>query len=132
CKRLFAGSLGVICLLGFCHQMLALLGASLPVTTAMCAALIAGVAAAARCMRLARAAAIPRHVFAAAMYFGLAALAVFYPTLIDAAGWLLARPGFISLNSAAWNGGAVFALAILLLGAPACLVTCLAIELTDS
>ncbi|MGE5193859.1 MAG: spermidine synthase [Deltaproteobacteria bacterium] len=121
-----------ICLATWCLQLVALLGTSLPVTTALLAALALGIAAGAGPVTPLRRLSLPGVTTSVVLHFALAAWMVASPWLLQLIDWIFARPGFISLASPAWNAATLFALTAVGLGLPAFVAAQLACDPDDA
>ncbi len=116
-------ALVVICLATAFLQLASLLGTSLPVWLALCAALILGTAAGSARRSTSHSLKLPGITDQALLHFALAAWMVGSPWVVELVDWTIAQPGVISLTSPLWNAVTLTVVLVFALGSPAYLVT---------
>src|SRR5262245_33849724 len=108
-----------VCLATWSVQLAALLGTTLPVHCALLAALILGIGAGSFPITALRRLSLLGLTPGTLLAFCLTAWMVAAPWSLQLVDGIMTRPGYISLESPAWNGFALFALLAIAMGVPA-------------
>ena len=116
-------ALVAICLATAFLQLASLLGTSLPVWLALCAAIVLGAAAGLARRSTRHSLRLPGMTDQALLHFVLAVWMVGSPWAVQLVDWAIAQPGVISLTSPLWNAVTLTVVLALALGVPAYLAT---------